>query len=333
MFRTLILCLLLLPAGAISQTTVIKLGTLAPDGSPWHQILLRIGERWRAISGGKVKLVVYPGGALGDEQDMVKKMRINQLQAVGLSGVGMSEIDQGVACLQLPMMFDSYAELDYVRERIAPRLEKSIAARGFQVLGWADVGWVHFFTKTPVTRVDDLRRLKLFTWAGDNEELELWKANGFRPVPLAATDILTGLQTGLIEAVPTTPLYALLNQSFGIAKYMTDVRWAPLVGATVVKKSVWDTLPGPQRQAMLQAALEAGDSLRGGIRKMSDDAIAAMRKRNLTVVHADPAVLAEWRQRAESVYPKLRGHTVPADLFDEVSRLHAEFHARQGGAK
>ena len=333
MIRTVILLLVLAPWGALAQQTVIKLGTLAPDGSPWHQILLRIGERWRDISGGKVKLVIYPGGALGDEQDMVKKMRINQLQAVAVSGVGLGEIEKGVSCLQVPMLFGSYAELDYVRERMAPRLEKSIQDRGYQVLGWADVGWVHFFTKTPVTRIDDLRRIKLFTWAGDTEEEELWKTNGFRVVPLAATDILTGLQTGLIEAVPTTPLYALLNQCFGLASNMTDIQWAPLIGATVVKKSVWDTIPEPQRQQMLDAAIQAGDNLRGGIRKMNDDAVAAMQKRKLNVVHADAAVVAEWRKQAEAIYPKLRGRTIPADLFDEVRRLHNEFQARQGAAK
>src|SRR5580698_11181117 len=108
---------------AFSQT-VIKLGTLAPEGSPWHQSLQLMGERWRKISNGQVKLVIYPGGVLGDEPDMVNKMRIGQIQAAGLSGAGLSGIEPGVMALQIPMMFDSYEELDYVRERVAPRLEK-----------------------------------------------------------------------------------------------------------------------------------------------------------------------------------------------------------------
>ncbi len=177
--------------------TVIKLGTLAPEGSPWHEALQSMGERWRKISGGQVKVVIYPGGVLGDEPDMVNKMRIGQIQAAGLSGAGLSGIEPGVMALQIPMMFDSYAELDYVRERVAPHLEKMMEARGYLVLNWGDVGWVHFFTTRPATRLGEMRNMKLFTWAGDNDTLELWKANGFRAVPLAATDILTGLQTGL----------------------------------------------------------------------------------------------------------------------------------------
>ena len=319
----------LLACGAPAQT-VIKMGTLAPDGSPWHQTLQLMGERWKKISGGQVKLVIYAGGVLGDEPDMVNKMRIQQIHAAGLSGAGLSGIEPGVMSLQVPMMFESYEELDFVRERVAPRLEKMLESRGYVVLNWGDVGWVHFFTTQPATRLNDMRRMKLFTWAGgDNETLELWKANGFRAVPLAATDILTGLQTGLIEAVPTTPLYALLNQSFGIARNMIDVKWAPLIGATVITRKTWDTLPAAIRPDLLTAGREAGVGLRGGIRKMGDEAIATMQKRRLNVIHVDPVTLADWRKEAESVYPKLRGAQIPADLFDEVRRLRDEYRGRK----
>jgi TRAP-type C4-dicarboxylate transport system substrate-binding protein len=314
-------------APSFSQTTVIKMGTIAPDGSPWHQILLDIGEKWRQSSGGRIKLVIYAGGKLGDEPGLVDKLRIRQIQAAALSA-GLCDIEPAVKALQLPMMFASYEELDYVRDRMAPRLEALIEKRGFIVLNWGDVGWVHFFTKTPVVRLDDMRKLKLFSWAGDDQVVQLWKANGFRPVALAATDILTGLQTGLIEALPTAPLYALLNQSFGLAPYMNDVKWAPLIGATVISKTTWNNLPPADRDKMLKAARDAGQSLRGGIRRMGDEAVVAMQKRKLTVVHADAAVVADWRKQAESVYPKLRGDMVAADLFDEVVRLRDEYRAR-----
>jgi TRAP-type C4-dicarboxylate transport system substrate-binding protein len=313
--------------------TVIKMGTLAPDGSPWHQALQSMGERWRKISAGQVKLVIYPGGVLGDEPDMVNKMRIGQIQAAGLSGAGLSGIEPGVMALQIPMMFDSYEELDYVRERVAPRLEKMVEARGYVVLNWGDVGWVHFFTTRPATRLGDMRKMKLLTLAGDNDTLELWKANGFRAVPLAATDILTGLQTGLVEAVPNTPLFALLDQSFGIARNMIDVKWAPLIGATVITRRMWDSLPAAQRSDMMKAAREAGVSLRDGIRKMGDEAIVTMQKRRLQVIHADAAALAEWRREAEGVYPKLRGGQVPAELFDEVRKLRDEYRATAVGSR
>ena len=138
------------------------------------------------------------------------------------------------------------------------------------MLNWGDAGWVHFFSKNRFTSLDDLRKMKLFTWAGDADELELWKAAGFKPVPLAATDILMSLQTGLIDAVPTVPLMALWNQYFGLASYMTDVKWAPLVGGTVVSKATWEKIPQPLRTPMLNAARDSGAEMRKGIRSMGD---------------------------------------------------------------
>jgi TRAP-type C4-dicarboxylate transport system substrate-binding protein len=331
MLRAAFALLFLTPA-ALPQT-IVKMGTLAPEGSPWHEALQAMGQKWTKTSGGKLRLIIYPGGTAGDEPDMVNKMRIGQLHAAGLTGAGLSGIEPGVMALQIPMMFESYEELDYVRDQIAPRLERMLEARGYVVLNWGDVGWVHFFTSKPAIRLADMRKVKLFTWAGgDNQTLELWKANGFRAVPLPATEILTGLQTGLIEAVPTTPLYALLNQSFGIARNMIDVKWAPLIGATVIMRKQWETFPEAQRKDMLAASRDAGVQMRGAIRKMGEDAVATMQKRKLQVVHADAAVLAEWRKEAEGVYPKLRGSMVPADLFDEVHKLRDGYRSRSAGA-
>ena len=325
-------------AAVRAQPIDIKMATLAPKDSPWCDVLVHMGERWKNISKGNVKLTLYPGGIMGDEPDTVNKLRVKQIQAVALTGAGMGEIEKGVAALQIPMMFDSYEELDYVRDRLAPILEKRIEANGFVVLNWGDAGWVYFFADKPMPRLDDLRKLKMFSWAGSNDELELWKASGFRPVSLAATDIQMGLKTGLIDVIPTTPLYALWNQCFTLAKYMTDIKWAPLVGATLVSKAVWDRIPEAQRGPMQQAARDSGQQLRSGIRDMGDKAIGVMtgglpgkKMDKLTIVHADDATVADWRKQTEAVYPKMRGKIIPEDLFDQARRLHEEYRSKKGG--
>jgi TRAP-type C4-dicarboxylate transport system substrate-binding protein len=309
------------------QTVLIKMGTVAPDGSPWHQILQQIGQDWTRISGGKVTLRIYPGGVLGDEADMIQKMRVGQLQAVALSGSGLARIDTAASCLQIPMLIQSYEELDYIRDRVAARLEDAIQRKGYIVLNWGDAGWVHFFTKTPAKKLDDIRRMKLFTTAGDADALELYQSAGFRPVPLATTDMLPALQTGLIDAFDVPPLLALLNQWFGIANNMIDVKWSPLVGGTIISRQAWERIPETIRPQFLEAAKRAGHRLRTEIRKMGDDAVVAMQKKGLNVVSLDSATLADWQRQAEEAYPKLRGRIVPADLFDEVRRLRDEFRA------
>lgn len=327
MIRILILALVgyILAPLAQAQPIVINLGTLAPQGSLWHQEFLAMGQQWRTISHGRVTLRIYPGGVQGDEPDMVKRLRIGQLQAAALSSAGLSEIDPAFRCLQIPMMAQSLEELDYIQRGIAPRLEKVLEARGFIVLNWGEVGWVHFFTKRPVTRLSELRKAKLFAWAGDNEEIELWRAAGFKPVPLAATNILTGLQTGMIDTFDTAPLAALSNQWFGLTKYMIDVKWGFLTAATIVARSTWNSVPEAERAEMLQAARSSEQRLRGEVRKLGDESVAAMQKRGLTVLRPDAAAMAEWNQLAEEVYPKLRGKSIPADMFDEVRRLRDDY--------
>lgn len=317
--------LLLVASATLPAQTIIRLGTLVPKNSRWHEILLNMGEEWKKASGGKIELRIYPGGEQGDEPEMVQKVRIKKLQAVALSGAGLSGIDGAVSALQVPLMIGSWEELDYVRDRIGPRLEKGLAQRGFVVLNWGDAGSVHFFTKQPALHPDDIRRLRLCVLQGDNTTFELYKQNGFHPVALAATDILTGLQTGLIEAFQAPPLIALSNQWFGGAKNMLDISFAQLVGATLIDKSVWDKIPPPVQQEMLSSSRKAGVALREEIRKAEAGSVPMMQQFGLNVVHADPKTVAEWHKLAESIWPKFRGSLVPADLFDEVKRLRDEY--------
>ena len=199
------------------------------------------------------------------------------------------------------------------------------------MLQWSDVGWVHFFTKTPARTPDDIRRLKLFTSAGDPEAEKLYKEFGLKVVPLAVTDMLPSLQTNLIQAFDVPPLFALLDQSFGLAKNMMDVKWAPLAGATLVSRKTWDRIPEAQRAEMLRSGAARRLRARERIRKMGDDAVREMQKRGLNVVKLDAATRRNGEPRRKPPTRRLRGRVVPADLFDEVVRLHKEFRAKRPG--
>jgi TRAP-type C4-dicarboxylate transport system substrate-binding protein len=304
----------------------IRLATLAPKGSSYHQILLSMAEKWRQAPGGGATLTIFTDGTMGGEADMVRRMRIGQIQAGMLTVVGLSEIDQSVSALQnMPMMFRSLEEVDYIREQLAPALEKRLINKGFVVLFWGDGGWVRFFSKEPVTYPNDLKRMKLFAWSGDTHQLDIMKAGGYQPIPLETNDILPSLQTGLINAVPSTPFYALAGQFYGPAPHMLELNWAPLVGGAVVTKKLWDTLPDAARSAMLAAAQEAGSQIKAKSRAESDQSVESMKKRGLTVHAVTPEIEAAWRKAAEEVYPRIRGSIVPADMFDEVQRLLQEF--------
>jgi TRAP-type C4-dicarboxylate transport system substrate-binding protein len=309
----------------------VRLATLAPQGSSSHQILLAMGEKWRDAPEGGVKVVVNAGGLMGGEADVVAKMRAGQVQAGLLTANGISEIDKSVFALQnLPMMFRTLDEVATVREKLRPSLEKRLQDKGFVSLFWGDVGWVKFFSRTPILHPADLKAVKVFTWTGSTAQIDLMKHLGLSPVPLEPNDILTSLQTGLIDAVPAAPYYAQVLQYYQPAPHMLDLAWAPLVGALVISKKVWDGYPPAMQQAMREAAAKAGDELTARNRKESDESVAAMKKRGLVVHSVTPEIEAEWRAFVEPIYPKLRGMDVPEELFDEVQRILAEL--RQGAA-
>jgi len=240
--------------------------------------------------------------------------------------VGLVEIERSVACLQyMPMMFRSWEEVDYVRDKLGAQLEKRLLDRGFVVLFWGDAGWVHFFSKNAVTRPGEFKHLKIFAWAGDTYHVDLMKALGYQPVPLETGDIITALQTGMIDAAPLTPLFALAGQCDGPAPNMLALDWVPIVGAAVISKETWEAFPPTERALLRQAAAAAGEKIRLQGRKENEEAVEAMKSRGLKVQAVTPEIEEEWRRVAESIYPKLRGNMVPADMFDEVRRLLAEY--------
>lgn len=320
---------LLAAVGVQAAPAKVKLGTLAPRGSSYHQSLQQMAEAWKKAAGGELQVTIYTDGAMGGEADVVRKMRVGQVQAAMLTGVGLSEIDKSVACLQLmPMVFRSFDELDAVSAKMRPLLEKRLAEKGFIVLFWVDAGWVHFFSKIPVKTPDDLKKVKLFSWAGDNAAVDILKAGGFQAVPLETADILPGLQTGLIDGIPTIPFFALSTQIDSHCPYMLQVRWVPLIGGGVITKKAWDAMPETARAEMLKSAAEAGRQITERGRQESAESIAAMVKRGLKVTPVSPELDTLWQTRAAEFYPRIRGEIVPPDLFDEVLRLIKEYRAQ-----
>ncbi len=324
------------PLAAAQAKIRIKLATLAPRDTSYHRILLEMAEKWRKATEGQVDLVIYPGGTQGSEADSVKRMNIGQLQAGMLSVGGLTEIDPAVAALQeIPMLFRSLGEAEYVRDKLRPDLEKRLLAKGFVALFWADSGWVRLFSRSAATRPADFQTLKIFVTASNSAtELQLMQALGYKPVALDWADVLIQMQTGGVDAVPTVPILALSGQYYTVAKHMIELNWLPLVGATVITKQAWDTVPEAMRETLLQAASEAGKKIQDASRQENEQAVETMKTKLHVETHAvPPQAEEEWRKFAESVYPKIRGPIVPADMFDQAKRLVDEYRAAHPSAR
>jgi TRAP-type C4-dicarboxylate transport system substrate-binding protein len=313
-------------ATAGAQTNVVKLASLVPEGSVWHKILQGTGSEWSTATSGRVTLRIYPGGVAGDEPDMVRKMRIGQIQASALTVMGLASIDDSFMVFAIPVMFDSYPELLYVLDQMEPTLKKRLEAKGFVLLNWGHAGWVHFFTKKPVTTAAEMKKLKMFVWAGDDRMVQLWREIGFQPVALAATDILTGLQTNMIEAYPTTPLAALSLQWYRSTPYMVESGLAPLVGGFVITKQSWMKISEADRTAILAACAKAEGRLEREIPAQDSVAVVEMQKRGLTVTGVKAEARGDWEATAESFAGKMRANNmVPAEILDMALKARENY--------
>ncbi|TMQ68270.1 MAG: hypothetical protein E6K78_01970 [Candidatus Eisenbacteria bacterium] len=314
-----------------AEPQVIKLATLAPEGSVWHKVLKDMEADWARETEGRVVLRIYPGGVAGSEPDMVRKIRIGQLQAAAVTSAGMTAIDDAFQVFGIPMFFQSYDELFHVLDRMEPALGKRLEAKGFVLLNWGFGGWAHFFTREPVSSVADLKRLKIFVPAGDDRAVQVWKSSSFRPVALAETDILTGLQTRMIDALPIPPLAALYLQWFRQTPYMVHGGLGPLVGGLVISRPAWDKIGAADRARILASCQRAERRLEEGIPKQDTAAVHEMEQRGLKVVRLDPKSAAEWQAEAASFAQRMRGATVPPEVFDLALRERNAYRRASGG--
>ena len=336
MRRTLLLAslagalVLAVPRPAAAAPKTIKLATIVPAGSVWDKELKGMAAEVQKRTEGRVALRVYPGGVAGDDPDVVRKMRLGQLQAAVLTVDGLTELDKGFALFSVPRFFGSFEELFKVTHDLTPLLSQRLDKEGFVFLGWGYGGWVYLFSKQPVYTPDDVKRLKLFVWAGDNRMVQWWKSRGYHPVPLASTDMMTGLQTGMVEALPAPPLAAVALQWYRQAPNMLEVPFGQLIGATVITKKAWEGLTPADQAALRDIAHQMQTRLEQAIPAQDRQAVEEMKRRGLTVTRPKDAAQVKLWEQAAAEFADTLNDTVPADVFAAGTKSRD---AARGGAK
>lgn len=285
-----------------------------------------MADKWRELSDGKVRIRLYPNGVLGDESDVVRKMRIKMLQGAAMSARGLGEIDNGIWGLCQPLLVDNDAEFDSILARVGPELIQRYWDKGYKVLGWTKVGWVRWFGVEPIRTPDDLRKTRMFMWEGSGTE-NIWKEDGFLPINLSMLDVMIGLETGLISSVGMVPLSAAVSQWFGIATYMTDLYWAALLGGIIISRDTWESIPPDIREKFEATADELVADLNDSAARMEVQAIEAMVKYGLKVVETTPAEREIWQTWGDRRRKHIRGLFVDEEMFDKVMLIRDELRA------
>ncbi len=316
-----------LAPAARGEQVVLKLGTLAPQGSSWHDILKELALRWEEASGGQVKLRIYAGGAQGSEGDMVRKLGIGQLQATSISNIGMHDVIPEAQAFSVPFLFDDEAEMECAFAKMRPRLDEALARRNLFALQWSRVGSIYLFCDGPRRTPAEMKGAKVWAWEGDPKSVDAYRVAGFHPVVLSATDIVPSLQTGMIDCVPNVPLYVLTARLFDKANHMMDAPWSHMVGATLVRKDAWERIPADLRPKLLAIAEELGRKVDAEVKRLNADAVAAMQRQGMKVVPTEPG---PWRAVMEKTWPIVRGGVVPEGFFDETKKARDACRTKQG---
>ena len=306
--------LLLSPAALVAQRANLRLGTILPANSVWDRSLKQMASAWQKATDGRVRLRVQV--TAGDEGTIIRRMRMNNPQVAALTQPGLSEVDEAFNVFGIPFFFESDAEALHVLETLTPRLREALADNGLVLLNWGHGGWVHIFSAQPIRSIAELQAAKLFTVAGDEGMVRWYRQNGFEPVPLELTDVLMGLNTGLIDAYPSPPYGALVFQWYRQTSHMLDIPLAPVFGATVITDGAWARIAEADRGALIEGAAAMQAYLFDVVPGQDEDAVAEMRKRGLTVSSVSEAEADEFRALAEELTATWRGTRVPADIYD-----------------
>jgi TRAP-type transport system periplasmic protein len=308
---------------------MIKFATLAPEGSTWMNAMHQMDDEIRARTENRVGFKFYPGGVMGDEKDVLRKIRSGQLHGGGFTGFGLGAVASDVRVLEMPFMFEDLDELDYVRTALGGKLDKVFDDGGYLNLGWVDVGFVYIFSKNPIATPQDLEASRMWVWAGDPLAEIFFTAFGISPIPLAAPDVLTALQTGVIDAAYSSTLGCIALQWFTRVSYMTDVPITHGMGAALISKKALRKVSPEDLAIMQEVAEPILRALTEKTRSQNLEAIAEMEKEGVQVVKVDQNVHQQFFDTGRSAWAKGVGKLYSAELLEEVKTLLADYRAKR----
>ncbi len=326
-----ILCAL--PQQGSAQQYIIKFATLATDGSTWINVLKEYDAAIRKESGGRMGFKIY-AGTQGEDKDVMRKIRLGQLQSAGITGVGTGEISSKLRILDAPFLFRDYEDVDHLHSVMDSELDQEFLNHGFMLLGWAEVGFVYVFTNTPVRSLEDMKGVKMWMWEGDQIAEAAFNALGIKPIPMSVVDVLTSLQTGLINGAYTSPLAALALQWNTRVKYMMSAPLADASGAVVIAKKAYDRLPADLQEILLRNGRKYMADLTRKSREENTASIQTLKKNGVQWIEVtDKKTLQEFQNTGKVARQSLVGTLYDQSFLDRVEKILADFRGSRRVAK
>jgi TRAP-type C4-dicarboxylate transport system substrate-binding protein len=317
----IIVSVLTLPAYSLT----IKIGSIAPARSPWDKALRELGREWAKITGGKVKLKIYPGGIAGNQDDVIRKMRMGILGGALMVNRGFTKLYRDVYALNIPFLITSEDELNYVLDKLKPFYEKAIEKKGFKVVILTRAGFFHFFTKDPVRYPKDMKKHKLSFTSNEPQMEQAWKKSGYHVVPNDLNDLMMALQSGMVTAFYLPPLLAGSGQYFPLAPHMCSQPIAPMVGGIVLTKRTWEKIPGKYKKEIMHACVGLAERLYKKTAELEKEAVEEMIKHGLKIIDFPPGAIEKWREASDKGMNELIGKVFSKEVYDLLLHHLEEF--------
>jgi len=312
--------------GSVAGKEIINLGTMATEGSIWGQGLSEMNKKLMEESDDQLEFRIRFGIPDGQLERLIANGR---LDAALLTGCALGNILPEVFVLQLPMLFSRHEELDYVRGKLTQRFGQDLEREGYILLGWAEFGFIHLFSKKPIKTQTDLQGTHVWAWDIDPIGQEFIRESGQDPIVLPIESVPTSLKTGTVETVYTSPLACIVFGWHTEVKYMSDFRLAAGIGATIISKNRYDSLSDKHEVILRGFMQEYHQKLIKAARSINKDSIDILKQQGVEVVQVPSVEKEKWYQAAMGVQNRFTGILYEEELLDEVRNLLDEYNASQ----
>lgn len=326
----LVFLILTVSAGIIFAQTKIRFATVAPEGSTWMKVMREYAKAVEDETNNSIKFKIYPGQVAGDEKDVLRKIRIGQLDSGGFTGVGLGQIVPEVRIMDSPFLFRSYEEIDYVSGLLFDHFARKFDEKGFILLGWAEVGFVYVFTNTPINSLEDMDGVKMWMWEGDPIAEATFKAFGISPIPLSIADVLTSLQTRLINGVYISPLACVAVQWHTKVKYMLDLPLANSNGAILLSKKKFNKLSDSEMEVIAKLSRKYFDKLTDLSRKDNAESLELLKETGISFTTiTDKSKIEGFYQSGKKARQDLVGKLYDQEFLQRLEGMLAEFRSKK----
>jgi len=321
--------ILVQPTNGADKSLVIKLATLAPEGSSWMKTFNALNAEVMKRTENKVQFRIYPGGVLGDEKDVLRKMKIGQIQGAALTSGGLSAIFKEVDVLQVPFLLNNYEEADFILNKMDGFFRKGFEENGYVLLGWSEAGFIYLMSTIPISSVADLKKGKIWIWEESPMSKAIFDEAGVKAIPLSIPDVLVGLQTGLVDVVYVPPTAAISLQWFTRVKCLTDVPLIYLAGGIVVRKDTFKGISPSDQNLILEIYHHYLDQLKAVTRNENQEAIKVMTKQGVKIITPSKEQIEEFKKLSNKAMGHITGESFSKKVFDEVTSSLENY--RKGG--